>query len=102
MRAPRAAGISVLPGLRSAGRRQRCAVPVVDGAVASGLRFAAVHGAAVCVTHVRSAAAARVRALGLLVCAPVAAAPAARPAAVADTTGRWATAARRPRSDAGR
>ena len=34
MRAPRTAGISVLPGLRAAGPGQRCAVSVVDGAVA--------------------------------------------------------------------
>ena len=73
MRALRAAGISVLPGLRAAGHRRRCAVPAVDGAVASGPRLAAAHGAAVGVTRGRSAAAIRVRALGLLVCASVAA-----------------------------
>ena len=68
-------GSRFLPGLRSADRRQRCAVRIVDGAVASGPRFAAVHRAAVLCHHGRSdSRPARFRALGLLVCAPVAAA----------------------------
>jgi hypothetical protein len=128
VRASRAAGISVLPGLRAAGHTQRGPVSVVDGAVASGPRLAAVHVATVDVTHGRSAAATRVHALGLLVCASASAGPAVRPAAVAGATGqrtsavtrgpvgvarsadrvrvpaatgRYATAARRPGCDAG-
>lgn len=120
------AGISVLPGLRAVGHTQRCAASV-DGAVAGGPRLTAVHVAAVDVTHGRSAAATRVRALGLLVCASASAALAVRPAAVAGATrqrtsaaargpagvarsadrvcvsaatGRCATAARRPGCDA--
>ena len=76
MRAPRASRNSVLPGLRGAGSQPRCAVPAVDSAVASGPRLAA----------------ARVRALGLLVCAPPSAARATRPAAVASATGPAAVA----------
>jgi hypothetical protein len=87
VRAPRAAGISVLPGLRTAGHRQRCTVLAVDGAVASGPRPAGVHVAAG-VTRRRPAAATRVRSLGLLVCAAASAAPAAPPAAAADVTGQ--------------
>ena len=100
MRAPRVAGISVLPVLRTAGRRPGCAVTAVDSAAASGPRLAAVHGAAVGVTHGRSAAAARAPALGILVCAQASAAPDIRPADVAGAAGRRA-AARRPGSDAG-
>jgi hypothetical protein len=72
VRAPRAAGILVLPCLRAAGRRRRRAVPAVDGAVAGGPRLAAARVPAVGVTD-GSAAAARVLALGLLVCAPTSA-----------------------------
>jgi hypothetical protein len=62
---------------------------------------AAVRVAAAGGTRGCFAAAARVRALGLLVCAPASAAPATRPAAVASATGRCAAAARRPGCDAG-
>ena len=101
MRAPRAAGISVLPVLRAAGHRQCWAAPApaVDGAVAGGSRLAGVYGA-VGVTHGRSAAAARAPALGILVYAQASAAPDIRPADVAGAAGRRA-AARRPGSDAG-
>ena len=97
MRAPRAVWVSALPCLRAAGYRQRCNVPAVDGAVAGGPCPGRVHVAAVGVTRGRSVAAGRARAMGILVCAPVAA---ARPAALAGATGRCAIARLRGR-DAG-
>jgi hypothetical protein len=82
-----------VPGLRAAGRREYWAV---GGAVAGGPGLAAGHGA-VGVTRGCCAAAARVRFLGFVVCAAMAA---AWLAAVAGATERCA-AGRRPGCDAG-